>query len=106
MRTWQVWEDAEGLSVELVEVPAWAIALSQAANAIDQLSGHVLCGNGAPGWFWRFPLGRPRYDEAGFLLNSLGGRLHDLFTWALFTDLRHANSLVRFKVGEGEAHDL
>ena len=105
MRTWQVLHTQVGAVAELLEVSWWAWAVSEGADRLCGHTGHVLCGDHMPQCFWRIPLGRPEYeapdeDGARWLVNSLGSRLHDLYSRALFLGDRRSWVVARVPLGQ------
>lgn len=105
MEHWYVSHGQDGFSAHLVEVPWWALAVSRAAEAVDEATGHRFCGAGSPGWIWRIPIGKARYDasvveegEDPFLVNSVAGVLGDVFNWAACLDVTRERELHCFEV--------
>lgn len=105
MERWYVSHGQDGYAAHLVKVPWWALAVSQAAVVLDEATGHRFCGSDSPDWLWRIPVGKPRYDasvveegEEPFLINSVAGCLHQVFTWAFCLDLALERELHCFAV--------
>lgn len=76
----------QGYYLELPDGSPVALALSWALVRLDVASGHRLCESAE--WLDHLPLGWPHYEGEGadrFLVNSWGGRLYQLMSWAICT---------------------
>ena len=84
MRNWTVATTKDTHRLKIYRYGLRNRIIQPAVGVIDFVDGvllrHALCGSGLPEWAFKIPTGRPRYDEDGYLENSVGGALYQSFS--------------------------
>lgn len=102
MNGWFVsYQKDEGYAINLYEnYPWWKENLARGFGNLCDLTHGVFMGHGSPEWMWKIPLGYPRRDEEGFLLNSLAGKLMDIENAVFSLDNYHDYVVEKIYVDE------
>lgn len=113
MNIWTVVRRQSEYFVEVRRCPWWAHTVSWVVEAIDDRSGHLLCGAGLPEWVWRIPLGSqaqgcdPDSAACGNLPErSVATVLGSFFGWAIFLEDTQGVVLHRAALTGDEARRL
>lgn len=109
-RTWSLSASRDGWAVHVREEPRWAQLFEAGWELFCRLTRGWAGGHGMPGWGWRIPIGRPRWDrddpDEPLLINSLAGKLNSVEQWALSRTHAHGRELAEIRVDELAAQKI